>query len=92
MVRFNNTKVDQAVGSVMTLSLNFHRFVSARCLSLFGPTIAPLDVLSASYEPFSLFHHSVFYSSNCDNAVHRLASMRANNFCVLTTAESMVKI
>ena len=52
--------------------------------------------LSASCEPFSLFHHSVLTWLDCFTVmVHCIsfeASMRVKNVCVLITTESKAKI
>ena len=42
----------------LLVGLNYDK-VTLHSLSMSGPTIAPLEVLSVGYEPFSLFHHSV---------------------------------
>ena len=45
-----------------------------------------------SHEPFSLYHHTVFigfdYFSAIIHCISKEASMRAKQFCVLTTPES----
>ena len=59
-------KMGQTPDSMTTMVYHFHRFVSAWCsVSLAGPIVSKLGVffsswLSVSWEPFSLFHHSLF--------------------------------